>query len=420
MKTVTLALSFAIFVFLSLFSGAHGAIGVNHVSSSIPEITDSRSPALHGSHLIWQAKGGLAGTASKGDDWEIFIYDITTEIITQLTDDAFDDVQPQTDGFYVVWQKNNSWQTQIFLSQLSDSPYESGERISMEGSANAFSPYITVGSVVWSRQEVGKTFFPKEVVLYNAETGQSPEVISTPGYNSGQPYFAGEEVFFEQEDFEGSRELYVYDLSDDAPILQLAPEEFTWPSTPKPRVLSRYQGTGREIFLYTEADGYRQISSNTLNNTSPVLAMNYIAWMAEGDILLADIDYTPLPPPKASAVTDLAETWFTASWSSSAGFVIGYVLDVSTDPDFVHLVSGFEALAVGMTTQYTVTGLTPGTTYYYRIRAVSTWEAANFSSLVMVTLPEEERVEPPQPSPPAGQDPALSGEALPFIYLLLL
>ena len=59
---------------------------------------------------------------------------------------------------------------------------------------------------------------------------------------------------------------------------------------------------------------------------------------------------------------------FIANWRSVSG-ATGYRLDVSTNKSFSSYVPGYQNLDVGNTTSYNVTGLSPNTTYYYRLRA---------------------------------------------------
>jgi len=72
--------------------------------------------------------------------------------------------------------------------------------------------------------------------------------------------------------------------------------------------------------------------------------------------------------PNAQNATNVSFTSFTAHWSSVSG-ATGYRLDVSTTNTFATYVPGFQNLSVGNTTSYSVTGLSPNTTYYYRVRA---------------------------------------------------
>src|SRR4029077_7998759 len=80
--------------------------------------------------------------------------------------------------------------------------------------------------------------------------------------------------------------------------------------------------------------------------------------------------------PSANEVTARIETVssvpptrssFMATWGSASG-AKGYFLDVSTSNSFSSYVDGYHGLDVGNVNGRAVTGLNPGTTYYYRVR----------------------------------------------------
>jgi len=74
-----------------------------------------------------------------------------------------------------------------------------------------------------------------------------------------------------------------------------------------------------------------------------------------------------LLPPVATAATGIGETSFTANWDAYAGASY-YLLDVSESSNFSTFV--YENQQVNApSTSYVVIGLSPNTTYYYRIRA---------------------------------------------------
>jgi len=90
--------------------------------------------------------------------------------------------------------------------------------------------------------------------------------------------------------------------------------------------------------------------------------------------------------PVLSAATDVTDTSFTANWAAVAG-ATGYRLDVATNnfPEIgTAYVSGYEDKPVSGTSQ-SVTGLTAGTTYYCRVRAVNNGGASANSN----TIPQE-------------------------------
>ncbi|MET0465390.1 MAG: CARDB domain-containing protein [Chitinophagaceae bacterium] len=74
--------------------------------------------------------------------------------------------------------------------------------------------------------------------------------------------------------------------------------------------------------------------------------------------------------PSALSPTNTTLTGFTANWASPpVGTVGNYYLQIATDFNFLNPVAGYELFNAGTTTSYNVTGLFPGQTYYYRIKA---------------------------------------------------
>ena len=72
--------------------------------------------------------------------------------------------------------------------------------------------------------------------------------------------------------------------------------------------------------------------------------------------------------PTATEETNASASGFTATWTLPAGGATSYSLDVSENIDFSSYVSGYENLTVTGTSQV-VSGLSPNTTYYYRVKA---------------------------------------------------
>ncbi len=74
---------------------------------------------------------------------------------------------------------------------------------------------------------------------------------------------------------------------------------------------------------------------------------------------------------------------FMASWGTVGG-AIGYRLDVSTSKSFDSYVDGYHDLDVDNVAGRVVTGLNPGTTYYYRVRPYDATGTGRYSDVMTV------------------------------------
>ena len=93
----------------------------------------------------------------------------------------------------------------------------------------------------------------------------------------------------------------------------------------------------------------------------------------------------PAPPtPTATAATSVTSGGFTANWSSVIG-ATGYRLDVSTSSAFGSYVPGYQNLDVGNALNWSVSGLSAGTTYYYQVRAYNGSGASGNSGTISAT-----------------------------------
>lgn len=113
------------------------------------------------------------------------------------------------------------------------------------------------------------------------------------------------------------------------------------------------------------SDGFIKVSYDSAGITiTPFILIIPTAYI--GVRLIRDVMI--MPPPVATAATSIGNNAFVANWNIVAG-ATAYYLDVATDAGFTSLVPGFNNLNVGNVLTYSITGLNPATTYYYRVRS---------------------------------------------------
>lgn len=108
--------------------------------------------------------------------------------------------------------------------------------------------------------------------------------------------------------------------------------------------------------------------------------------------LKSTVGFTTAPvisPPVMTGMTgtDIKCASFQANWNTVSG-ATGYFLEVSADPAYGSYVSGYNWLYVpyGHTTSITVSGLSPTTTYYYRVHSANECISVASSSVAVTTI----------------------------------
>ncbi|WKK87821.2 endo-1,4-beta-xylanase [Marivirga arenosa] len=94
-------------------------------------------------------------------------------------------------------------------------------------------------------------------------------------------------------------------------------------------------------------------------------------------------DLSPLQKPVVNDPIDINDNSFIAAWNF-VSTAKSYRLDVSLQNDFSSYIQGYESLEVAGLNA-TVAGLTPGTQYFFRVKAVREAELSDYSNVVMVT-----------------------------------
>jgi hypothetical protein len=132
---------------------------------------------------------------------------------------------------------------------------------------------------------------------------------------------------------------------------------------------------------------FNTLSVNLIGNYSlDATGVNFAPALTPATSSTFDITATV---PVATAATLVVLDGFNANWTATTN-ATSYRIDVSTATNFSSFVGSYNDLTVsgGGTATLAVTGLTPNTTYFYRVRAVSAGgTSANSNTITVLTAP---------------------------------
>jgi len=174
--------------------------------------------------------------------------------------------------------------------------------------------------------------------------------------------------------------------------------------------VTRASGLVSGSFIHPVTRERTQFHGALLQNPDGIYSLSSGGWFLGTDQGGAIQIAAALSAPVAEPASDIAAVGFIANWASVPG-ADGFRLDVSTNSDFNSFVLQDQGTAGD---SFPVTGLSPGLTYYYRVRAVGSGQTTANSSTIDVTAltpvpvtnanigPEGGTISAPSDSPLAG------------------
>jgi beta propeller repeat protein len=135
-------------------------------------------PAVSGGRVVWM---------SGGNYMNIVMYDSATRTTTWITDNAYNDMYPQMDENYVVWESHDGSDWEIFLYEISTGTTRRLTNNVYEDS----SPIVHQGQVVW----LGLDGSDWEVFFYDATTRASRKITNNAYDDSGHSIHQGQIVW---------------------------------------------------------------------------------------------------------------------------------------------------------------------------------------------------------------------------------
>ncbi len=292
------------------------------------------NPEIWGNNVVWSGNNQVSSWYSQvpdGYDDEIFLYDGTTTI--QLTDNKYEDVEPQIWGNNVVWLKKDFpeyFNEEIFLSdglatiQLTNNVGNIATKYSQL--------HISGQNVVWSRFEspssdLISSRFPilnnKGIFLYDGTTtiqlteggyepkiwgnnvvwqgwdGNNNEVFFSDGtttiqltdnnYEDVEPQIWGNNVVWQgySNDYDGPTEIFFYDGTT---TIQLTDNSYY---DSKPQIWGNnvvWQGwDGNNEIFFSDGTTTIQLTDNNYDDNDPQIWGNNVVWSGDREIFLATL-----------------------------------------------------------------------------------------------------------------------------------
>ena len=139
-------------IFLSLYSipliiSSSSIHGAKAVSISEQQITfDSGhqgAPAIYEDRVVWMDQRNSNATST---NWDIYMYDLSTDDLTQITDNPSSQEHPAIYGDIIVWEDQRNLHWDIYMYNLSDN---TEHRITTD-TGNQKEPAIYGDLIVWT------------------------------------------------------------------------------------------------------------------------------------------------------------------------------------------------------------------------------------------------------------------------------
>jgi len=236
-------------------------------------------PAVHDNYVVWQGR--------QNGEWEIFLYDIVAAQTLQITDNDYPDLAPQTDGRYVVWLGMNYPGGNIFY-------YDTNSGLITQVQETGYYPIkspprIADGRIAWADQDVWRSVWPGDIVLYDIATG-TPTNISLPTdpdykLDDHTPVIDSTKVVWVQTDQDNIEEstVFVHDLTSGETFP--APDNFATMQSPTRdgnlSITTKFDGHDREIFLrHQRLRKNMQITDNDVEENQPKIHGNHLVWVS--------------------------------------------------------------------------------------------------------------------------------------------
>jgi len=309
------------------------------VETQITTDGGQRYPAIYGDRIVWE-------DYRNGKD-DIYMYDISTGVETQITTDG-GQWDPAIYGDRIVWYDFRNGNSDIYMYDISTG---TETRITTDVSVQ-YDPAIYGDRIVWQDSRNGNS----DIYMYDISTGVETQ-ITTDGSDQWNSDIYGDRIVW-MDNRNGNSDIYMYDISTgvETQITTDVSSHYN-PAIYGDRIVwEDYRDRNGDIYMYDISTGVETQITTDGGQWDPAIYGDRIVWEdyrnGNSDIYMFTLDSSVDNPPVANAGTDK---------NGTINVPISFDGSASTDDKGIVSYSWDFNIADGITTQ--ATGPTPKYTY---------------------------------------------------------
>lgn len=237
------------------------------------------NPLISGSNVVWGV--------SDGTDNEIYFYNGTTKVKTQITNNSVDDIEYQIDGNRVVWRQFDTVNNDYEIYLYDATPATPTTTRLTNNDNHDYGPSIAGTSIAWNGYDNPTGSW--RMFFYNITTATTTTVAHNSIQPGTIPFVSGSNITWIGSDLVGGdQDVFrwngstVTNISNNALVdrdVQISGNNLVW------RSYNSTVGDDWEIYFYNGTT-VTQLTNNIYNESAPQISGSNVTWESDGKIYL--------------------------------------------------------------------------------------------------------------------------------------